>query len=157
MNNNRQSILELDFKEVKNFFLNGGKYCATPLPRYFKFEPLLKALNDYYDKNLKKEYSEEIVSKAKKQSDVNYKLIVNKDGTYAWRKLEIIHPFLYVCLVNLLVENWEELQKLFKKFNEDKKDKIICMSVSINEEKKHTKETILNWWKTVEQETIIQS
>jgi hypothetical protein len=32
---------------------------------------------------------------------VNYKLFTNKDGQYAWRLFQLIHPVLYVDLVHL--------------------------------------------------------
>ncbi len=33
-------------------------------------------------------------------NNVNYKLITNKDGKYSWRPFQLIHPALYVNLVN---------------------------------------------------------
>ena len=47
---------------------------------------------------------------------VNYTLLTNKDGAYAWRPYELVHPILYIELVNLLTEekNWNCIKKRFK-------------------------------------------
>jgi hypothetical protein len=155
----RASILKLTAEEVEVFFLDGEKYFTTKLPHYFEFNVLLKSLSDYYDNN-KYDYRglKKLISGAANYSDVNYGLITNKDGHYAWRKVEIIHPFLYICLIKLLIKNWQELRELFKKFNNLKENKIISPCIPVQETKgKYVKQTILNWWKEVEQEAIVLS
>ena len=41
--------------------------------------------------------------------EVNYNFIANKDGKFAWRPYELIHPAIYVSLINVICEpgNWE--------------------------------------------------
>lgn len=49
----------------------------------------------------------------KERDDLNYTLIINKDGNYSWRPLVLLHPILYVDLVNCLTkeDHWEELKR----------------------------------------------
>lgn len=62
----------------------------------------------------------------KERDDLNYTLIINKDGNYSWRPLVLLHPILYVDLVNCLTkeDHWEELKKRFSEF---KKIKILTV------------------------------
>jgi len=106
-----KNILSLSAKEAKEYFLKEESYFNCDMPPYFKFDGLLdtiskqlngKKLSDFYNSELKP-YDLE---------DVNYTLITNKDGRYAWRPLQLIHPALYVYLVNEITEknNWNTLQ-----------------------------------------------
>lgn len=61
----------------------------------------------------------------RKYEDINYKIVNNKDGTYAWRPFQLIHPAIYVSLVNNITEedNWELIKGKFKVFSENEVDK----------------------------------
>ena len=88
--------------------------------------------------------------------NVNYKFIHNKDGKYAWRPFQLIHPALYVDLINKITssENWQVLKKRFKEFS--KNSNIRCYSIPCESvSKKNDKaSTIKNWWNMVEQNSI---
>ena len=45
------------------------------------------------------------VDSPEKKENVDYFIIHNKDGKYAWRPFELIHPILYVKLVNDICES----------------------------------------------------
>jgi hypothetical protein len=53
--------------------------------------------------------------------NVNYKLFTNKDGQYAWRLFQLIHPVLYVDLVHKITqeENWETIKTAFERFKKN--------------------------------------
>ncbi|HBK5782638.1 TPA: RNA-directed DNA polymerase, partial [Enterococcus faecium] len=97
----------------------------------------------------------------KERDDLNYTLIINKDGNYSWRPLVLLHPILYVDLVNCLTkeDHWEELKKRFSEFKKDKN--INCYSIPVEASKgsKRTDlgETILNWWEYFEQKSLAQN
>lgn len=86
---------------------------------------------------------------------VNYSLITNKDGKLAWRKLEIIHPIIYVALVDLITKenNWQILLKRFKDFKKNEKF-IRCCSLPIikedNDKGTEKGSQITNWWREFE-------
>ena len=153
--NEMKTILELSNLEAKSFFLKQKAYCSIDMPQYFDFQPLLDRLVIAIgDKELKEIYQ----THPKEVEDVNYKFYSNKDGRFDWRPLQLIHPAIYVCLVNVVTETnaWSLIVDRFFQFQENKK--IICCSIPlVNDEeidKSTKKETILNWWNSIEQKSI---
>lgn len=86
---------------------------------------------------------------------VNYVLYQNKDGNYAWRKAQLIHPALYINLVNLITQenNWKKLKRHFEKCSYDYRLK--CCSSLLNTTDQS--DNIMNWWEYVEQQSIEMS
>ena len=148
------SVLDMDNVSAENFFLKGNNYCNLDIPEYYEFDLLLqdikkklngKKLSDFNDSNIMVENLD----------DVNYKIMNNKDGKYAWRPFEIIHPALYVQLVKNITnpDNWDLITKRIKKLQNNKN--IICCSMPFDEDEKTVKEEIiLNWWENFEQASI---
>ena len=140
--------------EAKEFFLKGESYCNFDLPDYFSFNKILKSIDALINK---KSISSFFIkgSHPKNLEGVNYIILNNKDGRYGWRRMELIHPALYVALVNLITlePNWQLLLKRFKVF---KSLKINCLSIPVasTSTKADQAEQILNWWVGVEQESI---
>ena len=112
-------ITNMDEKEAKEFLLKGSSFFTLDLPKYFNFDNILldvrkKVGNKSLD-NLCKLYTKSNNSKKKtidkpdNYDKVNFKMINNKDGKYSWRPFEIIHPVIYVCLVNKICnkDNWK--------------------------------------------------
>jgi hypothetical protein len=125
MNN---TILKLSNKDAKKYFLQDEAYCNFNLPPYISFENLLKALEQEitsvgYTKCLKHN------REPKNYEYVNYPIYTNIDGKYHWRKLELIHPVLYVLLVNEITRsrNWKVVQDRFEQFS--KNEYIVCTSI----------------------------
>ena len=155
MNKKHRSILSLTNEKAKSFFLKSSSYCAFALPHYFVFTNLL---NDI-DKTLGKRNLTNSQSKIKKVRDydsVNYTLLHNKDGKYAWRPMQLIHPAIYVDLVNqiTLPNHWRKIKSEFKKFN--KNTNIACMSIPVQSlsKEKDKAEQISRWYQEVEQRSI---
>lgn len=150
-----KSILELNEIEGKKFFLKQESYVNFDLPIYFSFQTIL----DKIDKKLSgKKLSDFRVSSPRDFDGVNYHLITNKDGKYAWRPFQLIHPAIYVSLVHHITEknNWKIIKNRFKIFQENKK--IECHSlpmVSDNERKTDKEAQILTWWQEIEQKSIL--
>lgn len=145
-----QNILQLNASEARNFFLKESSYITLNLPPYLKFEPLIKKISEELEKNQSKQNNN-----SQNYEGVNYKLFTNKDGKYAWRLLQLIHPVLYVNLVHEITEekNWTNILLAFKRFQHNKK--IVCASMPIvSLEKDSTKEQISVWSKQVEQKSI---
>jgi hypothetical protein len=102
------SILKLDHEDIKGFFLKQESYVSFDLPPYFDFTSLLNNLS----KKIEKVEFNSLIKTGEKPKDyeaVNYKFLSSKDGKYDWRPLEIIHPAIYVTLVNIISkeENWK--------------------------------------------------
>lgn len=163
------NILSLSSKEVRKYLLSEEAYCTLDLPEYFSFQPLLDELRDAIGT-----YKFDFVcwnhGKAKREQDpskkpehvenLNFKLYHNKDGLYAWRPLTIIHPVAYICLVNLISEkkNWELLTGRMSSI-QTAYPSIVCKSLPLVEGGKipPKKDIVLNWWSSIEQESIALS
>lgn len=149
-----KSLLKMTSTEAKDFFLKGESYCNFDLPDYFSFNELLKAVDVHINKkSIASFFIKDLPPKS--LEDVNYIILNNKDGRYGWRRMELIHPALYVALVNLITQepNW---QFLLEKFETFKSPKINCLSIPVvsTSSKADQAEQILNWWIGVEQESI---
>jgi len=146
----KQSIINLSALEAREYFLNPQNYFKG-LPPYFNFSNLLQKLSEKLNNNNFKFKK----PKAGEHDDVNYKLLTNKDGEYAWRLLQLIHPALYVSLVQEITknENWELIKKLQEY---QSKNSIKCTSLPVvpSKSKSGQKEQIIKWWTEVEQRSL---
>src|SRR5574340_14212 len=110
-----KELIELSNEEAKEYFLKGSSYFNGDLPKYISFEPILndvaKILNGNNFNGFKSSNPEAFPA-------VNYYFLANKDGKFAWRPFELIHPVIYISLVNTICEaaNWNLIQKRFSEF-----------------------------------------
>lgn len=135
----------------------GDSYFTGDLPPYFKFEPLLNEIDTKLGNHLLSDFYKNGL-RPQNFSDTNYKLITNKDGNLAWRQLCLIHPALYVDLVNLICkpDNWGFIRKRFAKFRADKR--ICCASIPVFATRKTQKANqVLTWVSKVEKDSIKKS
>ena len=92
-------IIELTCADARAHFLKGSSYFNGDFPRYISFEPILQAVAVELGGG---SYATFKGSNPHTLPNVNYSFIANKDGKFAWRPFELIHPVLYVSLVNAL-------------------------------------------------------
>ena len=149
-------VLDMTNIEARAFFLKSSSYFSGNLPTYFDFTSILSEVSKILDG---KKLNDVWYRKPGNYRNVNRKIIMNKDGKYAWRQLQIIHPFIYVDLVNLITEekNWDLIRKRFSEFNNtSNSSKIRCISIPKQSESKLSDigNTILGWWKNSEQALI---
>lgn len=153
----RKSILEMSSMEARLFLLKSSSYVDMLLPEYFDFQPVI----DYAQKILAdKKLSSLIRRRDLKEAEfANHTILLNKNAGYDWRPVQIIHPLLYVDLVNLITtnKNWNILQERFKVFQGDKRIQCISIPVESMGTKNDKAETILNWWEGMEQNSIVKS
>lgn len=148
-----KNILSLNYEEAKAFLLKSESYLNIDLPAYINFENLLLQLSVKLDKkhfnSIKKKNPDKI-------ENVNYTLLHNKNGKYEWRPFELIHPVLYISLVNQITnyKNWKYIKRRFGKIRA--KSFVECMSLPIISisEKSDKAEQILNWWEKIEQKSL---
>ncbi len=166
--NMKKNILDLNSSEALDFLLKGSSYCTIDLPSYIGFNKLIKDVyNSIKNKNLDSccnQVPRDATKPHKTKADfpstkenVCYKLLSNKDGKYAWRPLQIIHPILYCQLVKLLTkeDNWNMIKDRYKAFYSASSN-IECVSIPIVSTSKQSDkaESILNWWQEIEQQSI---
>lgn len=148
----RKSILELSAAEAQAFLLKPDSYCSIDFPPYICFHKLIEGVHEA----LKGKKLSDLSSKPRDHDDVNYTILNNKDGKYAWRPFQLIHPALYVSLVHHLTEdaNWQAILCRFNEFSAN--ERIQCLSlpvVSLSDEKDKA-EQVSHWWHAVEQRSI---
>ena len=156
-NKNSRNILELTHEKARQYFLEQYSYCKSDLPEYFQFEELLNFLSaKISDEEISDRLCKDREKRVRKYDNVNYKLLNNKDGKYAWRPYQLINPVIYVSLVHKITmkNNWEHIKERFKKFSEN--EYIECLSIprkSLSKESNKA-EQISSWWEQLEQRSI---
>ncbi len=148
-----RSIIDMSHDEAKAYFLKEESYCNFDLPPYFKFQAILSEVNTALSSKQLSEYKQ---GNPREYDDINYKVLNNKDGRYAWRPMQLIHPVLYVSLVhNLTTEaNWKLICGRFKEFSDNPKIECISLPRESLSENSDKAEQITNWWLEVEQKSI---
>ncbi len=150
-----KNILELKEDELKELFLKEENYINFDLPLYFSFQKLLDKVDKKLSGRKLKGFQN---SPPCDYENVNYHLLTNKDGKFAWRPFQIINPAIYVSLVNTISEkdNWQVIKDRFEIFRENKKIECHSLPIISEEEDKTNKEAqILTWWQEIEQKSIL--
>lgn len=157
-------ILELNNTDARQFFLKEESYINFDLPTYFVFENLLQDVSNYIDEQeLPTFYSTYLNEQQQTKrcfpaqfEDVNYKFLNNRDGKFAWRPFQLIHPALYVSLVNKITEqkNWNVIVDRFVQFQAN--PKIRCYSIPLRSEGIQSDNAVLvgEWWQEIEQQSL---
>ena len=82
----RKCILQLLNSEARDFFLKPDSYCSFDFPPYIQFANLIDTVHEFLDgKRLS-----DIRGKPRDHDDINYTILNNKDGKYAWRPFQLI-------------------------------------------------------------------
>lgn len=150
-----KNILELNENEARKFLLKRDNYSSVSLPIYFNFEDLINKLG----KELTgKRLSDFVKTSPRDFDDINHSLIANKDGKYAWRPFQLIHPAIYVSLVHKITEkeNWKTIKERLNEFQKNKNIECHSLPVISESDKKTDKSAqILTWWQMIEQRSMV--
>lgn len=151
-----KTVLDLTAQDAKEYFLKEKSYHNFDLPPYLKFAGLLSALDKGIGKSNLGNCIKPQERHPKEYEEVNYKLFGNKNGKYDWRKFQLIHPVLYILLVNTITEsnNWNAIINRFKEFR--KRSMVDCVSIPIISLTRltNTGTQINHWLNNVEQRSI---
>ena len=95
-------LTDVTAEEARLFLLKSENYASFQLPYYVSFDGVIKVSEAILEKK-------DIKSLCNSNSpgyfsDVNYTIMANKGGEFSWRTLQLIHPVLYVDLVNIITE-----------------------------------------------------
>jgi Reverse transcriptase (RNA-dependent DNA polymerase) len=136
--------------QARAFLLRPESYCDLDLPEYFQFGKLLSAVS----KILLGKALSSMSAKPRQQEDVSYAMLSNKDGRHAWRPFQLIHPALYVSLVEQLTSkhHWKVIRERFKAFQSPENFK--CLSIPVRSSRNDKATQILQWWQGIEQGSI---
>jgi len=152
-----KKLTDLSSDDARNFMLKESSYINFDLPYYFSFQSLLDQVHDELGTSKLSDYK---AANPRDLDNINYQLFTNKDGKYAWRPFQIIHPVLYVSLVHKITEeeHWRTIKERFLTFRS--LPNIECHSlpvVSESEDITDTESQIYTWWQLIEQRSIALS
>lgn len=144
-------LIELTNQEAEQHFLKCSSYFKVSIPHYISFEPIITSVSEVMDGKDFITFQSKTKSSSN-LSEVNYKLVTNKDGKLAWRSYELMHPVIYVSLVNLICEesNWNLIKGRFSEFENGVVDCCSDLVISIDEQSDEAIQ-VMNWWQKVEQ------
>ncbi|MBG6038282.1 RNA-directed DNA polymerase [Proteus cibarius] len=147
-----KKIYQLSSKAALRYFLRHDSYTTLELPNYIDFSSLLGEINDAIDK---KKISYKPDYKSLMGKDINYQVLVSKDGLYSWRRITLINPFYYVYFCRLITspKNWEKIQDKFEEF--DLNELVLCSSIPISKkDSSNIAASVINWWEEFEQKSL---
>jgi hypothetical protein len=153
------SINKVSAKNARRFFRSPAHYVNYELPYYVNFDEVLTICGGLLlVKSLSSHMRKQPNRKPVRISDydaVNHTVLSNKDGSFAWRPLKIIHPLLYIDLSNLITEpdNWGYIQDLFERSSASSVKCISLPRVSKTEQTDKA-EQVRDWWERIEQESL---
>lgn len=149
----RRSIVELSCGEARQFFLKRESYCTMDLPPYFDFSDILKNVAEVL---AEKTLSSSLSKKPRDLEHINHLVLNNKDGRYDWRPLELIHPALYVGLVDAITgtDAWRLICKRFDFFRGNPKVKCLSLPVESPNDQTDRAELVAHWLQSVEQKSL---
>lgn len=150
--NASRSILEMTAKQARAFLLKPESYCSLDLPPYFTFAKILSAVS----KELLGKSVASMSSKPRDHEGVNYSMLSNRDGRHAWRPFQLIHPALYVSLVEHITKpaNWKMVCDRFKEFQAPANFKCLSIPLETSANGVDKAAQIRNWWLGIEQGSI---
>ncbi|MES1934477.1 hypothetical protein T35B1_17821 [Salinisphaera shabanensis T35B1] len=148
-------LIDLSSEEAKAHFLKGSSYFNGDMPNYISFEPVLADVSAVLNGA---EFNQFKASNPAELPDVNYNFTANKDGRFAWRPYELMHPAIYVSLVNLICDekNWTLIRSRIAEFEDGVID---CCSAPVMSVDRQTDVAtqVRNWWQAVEQRSLTYS
>jgi len=148
-------IIELTCTDARAHFLKGSSYFNGDFPKYISFEPILQAVAVELGGG---SYAPFKGSNPHTLPNVNYSFIANKDGKFAWRPFELIHPVLYVSLVNALTNetNWNTVKERMASFEGGI---VECCSAPVvsTDYQTDVAAQVQGWWQAVEQRSLAYS
>jgi RNA-directed DNA polymerase len=158
-------ILHFSHADARRFLLKEESYYNFDLPKYFVFQKLLeqisqeikeKPLSDYYGNYVDASSGKTKPTSPYDYENVNHRILNNKDGKFAWRPLQLVHPAIYVSLVHKISkeENWNLIVSKMEEFRSNSKIRCLSLPVESDDELSDKATTVSNWWHSVEQGSI---
>lgn len=150
-----RQLTELSKEEAKQHFLKGSSYFNGDMPSYISFNPILSDVDTVLGGS---NYSAFQNNNPCDFQNVNYNFITNKDGRFAWRPLELMHPAIYISLINVICEssNWEHITQRFSEFEGGAVDCCSAPVMSVDNQTDVATQ-IKSWWQRVEQQSLCYS
>lgn len=151
-----KTIVDLNAKDARKYLMLPTSYCTFNLPKYYDFTNVLSFVKRIVGR---KDIFACLADKKKmpsSQEGVNHQLLVNKDGHFAFRRLQLANPFIYYLLVRTITEegNWNTIKQHF--ISRTRPNINVASLPKVNKPKDQTQAgvDIPSWWEEFEQESI---
>ena len=150
-----KKLTELNNEEAKEHFLKCSSFFNGDLPNYISFKPIISKVSEILNGGSYNQFQSKFPNN---YSGVNYNLVANKDGKLAWRPYEIMHPAIYVSLVNTICkkDNWDLIKDRFSQFEGGVVECCSAPVMSVDHQSDMATQ-VTNWWQKVEQRSLIYS
>lgn len=148
-------IIDLEAALAKAYLEKPECYFRSDFPPYISFESILKDTSASLGADTYLAFQKPKPARAVDMPGVNYELLSTKDGRFAWRPFELIHPAIYMTLVKILCEeaNWKLLQERFTELHSGVVECTSFPMVSDGKDK-HDAVQVRNWWLRYEQRSL---
>ena len=150
--NEAKRIIDLTPEEAKEYLLKDYAYFRDDLPSYFGFQKLLLELSKRLEQQDYQSIQQE--NNPAHYSDVNYVILANKDGRWAWRPMEMMHPVIYIYLARLISDHWATISDTLRKYVKNSVVESHGIPVVPRDGEKFSGAQIKNWWSNVEQKSL---
>lgn len=151
-------IIDLNSQAAKDYLERSECYFRSDFPAYISFAPILKDTAKVLNGNSYFDFQKDKGPRVYDMSGVNYELLSTKDGRFSWQPFELIHPAIYITLVQLICssENWKILIGRFNVLHDGVVECTSFPMVSKNENA-HDATQVRNWWLNYEQRSLALS
>lgn len=148
-------LIDIGPDEARQHFLKGSSYFNEDCPDYIGFEPILAKVAELMKG---KSLSDFQAQRPADSSDVNYSFTTNKDGRFSWRPYELVHPAIYVALVDVICtpSNWAEITSRLTSFENRAVESCESPLRSLGYQSDLAAQ-VSSWWQKVEQQSIVHS
>lgn len=148
-------IIDLSSADARAYLLRPECYFRSDFPSYIDFGPILKDVDNVLKGQPYKAFQNPKPKRASDITGVNYEIISTKDGRFGWRTFELIHPAIYITLLQTICDapNWKLLQDRFKELHSDIVECTSHLVVPENDDG-HDEAQIFNWWLRYEQRSL---
>ncbi|SPH22351.1 hypothetical protein ASD8599_03095 [Ascidiaceihabitans donghaensis] len=146
-------IVDLGAAAAKAVLLKSESYFDFDLPAYFDFSPMLKGI----EKKLAGSPLSGVWKIPPRDLEgLNHIIFHSKDGKYAWRPQEMIHPVVYVAIVNALTkqEQWDLVKDHFENCAANPRIECVSHPVVSQSKQKDKAAQVLSWWLEMEQRSL---
>lgn len=150
-----KQLVELSYEEARKHLLKGSSYFNGDMPPYISFEPILADVDAVLGGKSFLYYKSTDPSTL---PNVNYSFVANKDGRFAWRPYELMHPAIYVSLLNEICkpDSWHLITQRLKEFEGGAVDCCSAPVISLDNQTDVATQ-VRSWWQSVEQRSLMYS
>lgn len=153
-----RTVLEMDEKEAKAFFMRSKSYCTLPLPLPFNFDNVLTFVANKIGKQDYLSWLKDSKIKPSSCDQCSYKIQIAKNSSIAYRTITLVNPYLYYLLVREITreENWKLIRERMEELSVPWIERCAIPGIPADGGSYNTEvgEQILNWWEQFEQRSI---